>query len=382
MKNILSLLLLCQIINSSLVTAKSVEEARIETAQKSIPKTVDQFDHLSQFFANLWPKVESYDDAVTLVDFYGNSLWRVAKQHINSDDRFDDRGLYWQRLKLSRILRNSAPAFKLSNSEKNALLQRLEDTSRGVQDLDYRQGMHKRILLTGFDPFLLDRNIEQSNPSGVAAQMLDGLVIEHAGITAEINTVIVPVRYVDFDQGFIEKTLAPFYALNSVDMVVTVSMGREDFDLERFPGKRRSASAPGNLNIYSGGSKENSVISQLYNRPLPGLEFVEFSLPVAHMLKAEGKFKINDNHQVTTLEKTFQPSSLIELKDAIAVEGSGGGYLSNEISYRSIRLRNQLDSSIPTGHIHTPRIKQFEPETNRAIIEQIVKMLELALPTL
>jgi pyrrolidone-carboxylate peptidase len=236
--------------------------------------------------------------------------------------------------------------------------------------------------LTGFDPFLLDRNIEQSNPSGVAAQMLDGLVIEHAGITAEINTVIVPVRFVDFDQGFIEKTLAPFYALNSVDMVVTVSMGREDFDLERFPGKRRSASAPGNLNIYSGGSKENPVISQLYNRPLPGPEFVEFSLPVAHMLKAEGKFKINDNHQVTTLEKTFQPSSLIELKDAIAVEGSGGGYLSNEISYRSIRLKNQLDSSIPTGHIHTPRIKQFEPETNRAIIEQIVKMLELALPSL
>jgi hypothetical protein len=138
MKNILSLLLLSQIISSSLVTAESVEEARIEAAQKSIPKTVDQFDHLSQFFASLWPKVESYDDAVTLVDFYGNSLWRVAKQHINSDDSFDDRGLYWQRLKLSRILRNSAPAFKLSDSEKSALLQRLEDTSRSGSGLSSR----------------------------------------------------------------------------------------------------------------------------------------------------------------------------------------------------------------------------------------------------
>ena len=64
------------------------------------------------------------------------------------------------------------------------------------------------------------------------------------------------------------------------------------------------------------------------------------------------------------------------------MRGGGGGYLSNEISYRSIRLRNQLNSDIPTGHIHTPRIAQFEPETEAKIVKQIQTMLERSLVAL
>ena len=55
------------------------------------------------------------------------------------------------------------------------------------------------------------------------------------------------------------------------------------------------------------------------------------------------------------------------------------GYLSNEISYRSIVLRNKLGSTIPTGHIHTPRISDFNAKTNQAIVEQIKAMLVLSL---
>ena len=100
------------------------------------------------------------------------------------------------------------------------------------------------------------------------------------------------------------------------------------------------------------------------------------------MQKAKGPYKINDNHEVTTLEQTFSPGSLSALKSAVAVNGGGGGYLSNEISYRSIRLRNELNSFIPTGHIHTPRIAQFEPETEEKIVKQIKAMLEQSLPAL
>ena len=100
------------------------------------------------------------------------------------------------------------------------------------------------------------------------------------------------------------------------------------------------------------------------------------------MLKDKGAFKINDNHKVVTLEKAFEPKSLKELEGAIAVKGGGGGYLSNEISYRSIRLRKELNSDIPTGHIHTPRIAQFEPKTEAKIVKQIQSMLEHSLTAL
>lgn len=378
----IALTLTLGIFSGPLLTQPSVEEKRIDLAQKSIAKSIEILDHHQQNFSQQWLNTSSYAQAKRLVDKSGDLLWQDAKKQIHKLANYDDRSLYWQRLKLSKIIRESKPKFAITATQRDALLNRLEYASRGIYDLSYHQQTDKKILLSGFDPFLLDRNINQSNPSGVAALMLDGLVIEYQGITAEINAFTVPVRYGDFDQGLIEQTLAPFYSLNSVDLIATISMGRSDFDLERFPGKRRSAEAPGNLNIYSGGSKTNPVISKLYNQPLPGPEFVEFSLPVNAMIKAKGQYKINDNHQVSTLQKTYSPTSLSELKDQTAVAGSGGGYLSNEISYRSIRLRNELNSKIPTGHIHTPRIQQFEPKSSQAIVEQITEMLKLSLSTL
>jgi pyrrolidone-carboxylate peptidase len=303
----------------------------------------------------------------------------IGKARIIKTNSFDDRELYWARLLSSKIIRTSKPQFAMTDSEQTALLTMLENGSRGRTDLDYSKKTDKRILITGFDPFLLDRNINQSNPSGVAALLLDGQVINYNGISAEINTVMVPVRYEDFDQGIIESLLAPYYALNNVDMIATISMGSKDFDLERFPGKRRSVTAPDNANIVYGGTATAPKISSLNDRPLPGNEFVTFSLPVKQMQKAKGPFPINDNHKVVTLEKAFEPKSLKELEGAIAVKGGGGGYLSNEISYRSIRLRDELNSDIPTGHIHTPRIQQFEPETEAKIVKQIKAMLEQSL---
>ena len=294
----------------------------------------------------------------------------------------DDRELYWARLLSSKIIRSVKPKFTLSVAEQNNLLTQLEKGSRGHNDLSFTKGSTKKIILTGFDPFLLDKNINQSNPSGVAALLLDGQVINYQGISAEINTVMVPVRYADFDQGIIEALLAPYYALNNVDMIVTVSMGRKDFDLERFPGKRRSVTAPDNANIIFGGTQTAPLLPSLNNQPLPGNEFVQFSLPVANMQQAQGPYKVIDNHKITTLEKTYEPATLAELQNSIAVNGSGGGYLSNEISYRSIRLRNQLNSTIPTGHIHTPRIQQFEPKTEAKIVKQITAMLEHSLNAL
>ena len=368
----------CSVLSKNLTT----EEQRIEAATHAMPQVLMAFaDEVNQF-EQQWKSLNNFRHATDLIADYSSQLWLNAKQRIVTTKNYDDRELYWARLLSSKIIRSVKPKFILSVAEQNNLLTQLEKGSRGHNDLSFTKGSTKKIILTGFDPFLLDKNINQSNPSGVAALLLDGQVINYQGISAEINTVMVPVRYADFDQGIIEALLAPYYALNNVDMIVTVSMGRKDFDLERFPGKRRSVTAPDNANIIFGGTQTAPLLPSLNNQPLPGNEFVQFSLPVANMQQAQGPYKVIDNHKITTLEKTYEPATLAELKNSIAVNGSGGGYLSNEISYRSIRLRNQLNSTIPTGHIHTPRIQQFEPETEAKIVKQITAMLEHSLSAL
>jgi len=360
----------------------TVEEQRINKAQSAMPNVLKAFTPQVSSFVQQFKELNNFKSAKTLVQSFSFELWESAKQRIVKTNNYDDRELYWARLLSSKVIRTTSPKFSITQAQLNTLLNILENGSRGRNDLAFSSGSTKKILLTGFDPFLLDRNINQSNPSGVAALLLDGQVISYKGITAEVNTVMVPVRYEDFDQGIIEQLLAPYYALNNVDMIVTVSMGGKEFDLERFPGKRRSVTAPDNANIVYGGTATDPKISRLNDHPLPGNEFVEFSLPVKQMQQAKGPFKINDNHKVITLEKAFEPKSLAELEGAIAVKGGGGGYLSNEISYRSIRLRDELNSDIPTGHIHTPRIAQFEPETEAKIVKQIQAMLERSLEAL
>ncbi|WP_216638528.1 hypothetical protein [Endozoicomonas arenosclerae] len=357
----------------------TVEEQRIIKAEGHFSTVVNRLDDLSHQFKNDWRTAKTYEQLKAQAYSLGNKLWKDAKISIQSRGDFDDRSLYWQRLKITRIIRTDKASVNLSSQQREALLHLFEQSSRGANDLEFIKNTDKKILLTGFDPFLLDRNIDQSNPSGVIAMMLDGMVIEHNGVTAEINTFMAPVRYSDFDQGMVETVLSPFYLNNNVDLITTVSMGRKNFDLERFPGKRRSASAPDNNNLYSGGDKTSPVIPKLGEHSLPGNEFVEFSLPVKSMQKSKGSFAVNDNHQVTTLTKSFKPVTFAELENEVAVSGSGGGYLSNEISYRSIRLRNQLNSSIPTGHIHTPRISHYDRETTESIANQVVDMLKKSL---
>ena len=360
----------------------TVEEQRINKAQLAMPNVLKAFTPQVTSFEQQFKELNNFKSAKTLVQRFSFELWENAKQRIINTNNYDDRALYWARLLSSKVIRTTSPKFSITQAQLNTLLTLLEEGSRGRTDLTFSSGSTKKILLTGFDPFLLDKNINQSNPSGVAALLLDGQVINYNGISAEINTVMVPVRYEDFDQGIIESLLAPYYALNNVDMVVTVSMGRTQFDLEHFPGKRRSVTAPDNANIVYGGTQTSPVIPKLNGRPLPGNEFVKFSLPVNYMQNAKGPYKVIDNREVTTLEKTYKAPSYGELKNSIAVNGGGGGYLSNEISYRSIRLRDALNSSIPTGHIHTPRIQQFEPETEAKIVNQIKAMLEQSLVAL
>ena len=352
-------------------TELTVEELRIDKAIKSMPDVALRLSARVDEFTQQVNQATNYTVLTQLVIRHGTGLWLDAKTSFNQLNDVDDRPLYWARIQMSKALRSSKTFADLFSNQQEKLLWSLELISRGQMDIKFDKNTDKKILLTGFDPFFLDKHIDQSNPSGVVALSLDDIVVSMEGQTAEIEVLIVPVRFADFDQGMIEELLKPYIADKSVDMVLTVSMGRENFDLERYPALRRSANAPDNLNILTGATKSNPLVPKLHNTELRGPEFVEFSLPISSMLKGSGKYQVNDNRKVSTLSGgTFNGQALVDLIKQTSVSGSGGGYLSNEISYRSILLRDQFNLTLPVGHIHTPRIKAYDQQALTDIINQ------------
>ncbi|GAB3250624.1 hypothetical protein [Chitinimonas naiadis] len=389
------------------VHAETPEEARLPQAAAKMPTVTAAFQGLQADFAHDWAQSQDARDAARIAREYGRRLWLGAKAQLRQNADLDDRPLYWARLAMSRTVRDSKPGFPIFPVDRDAALTLLEQASRGMDDVQFDPDRRiKRILLTGFDPFRLDLNLDQSNPSGVSALWLDGMEIEVKGQRARIETAMFPVRYADFDAGMVEHFLTPWLTRPTaisedwleaarqqrqpsitgkgeaqVDMVVTVSMGRSDFDLERFPGRRRSATAPDNLGILSGGTRIKPVAPLLQGQPIAGPEFVEFSLPVQAMQSVRGPYKVNDNRWVRVVPDTrLAAGGMAALFGKTAVEGGGGGYLSNEISYRAVRLRDELGlQSLPIGHIHTPKIEGYDPARLRAITAQLKAILEAGL---
>ncbi len=311
-------------------------------------------------------------DPVLAATQAGQGLWAAARAYAAAS--LDDRPLYWLRLATTTHLKADCGANCPS------VLEAFDRASRGDGDLTFSEDPTAlRILVTGFDPFSLDRNIDQSNPSGVGALRLDGTRWTFAGRPVEVEALLFPVRFDAFDAGTVEARLAPLLKSGALALLATVSMGRDHFDLERFPGRRRSSEAPDNAGVLTGASAAKPLVPQLGNGPLEGPEFVEFSLPVAALQGGAGPYEIRDNRRVATLERgTFDAGSLTELDGLTAVRGGGGGYLSNEISYRSVRLAQALGSETAVGHIHTPRLEGFDEETLRAITDQLSAMIESA----
>ncbi|GHE83696.1 hypothetical protein [Thalassotalea profundi] len=375
---LLCLLLISPFSNARDLTQITVEELRISKAQKAMPEVFDKLNNRYQQFKQQITSARNYTALTQLIIRHGHGLWQDAVVDFSQQAQMDDRSLYWTRLQMLSALRKSQLFGDLLPMQQQSLVWKFELMSRGQQDIKFDKGAAKKILITGFDPFFLDKNIDQSNPSGITALAFDDLTISLDGVTAEVESVIFPVRFADFDQGIVETLLQPY--MKKVDMIVTISMGRENFDLERYPARRRSANAPDNLNIYTGATASNPLIPLYKGLPIEGAEFVEFSLPVNAMKKAQGPFKVNDNRKVSTLSGNVNlAQSLDELKSETSVTGSGGGYLSNEVSYRSILLRDSYNPLLPVGHIHTPRIKAFAPEVSEKITLQIKQMLTLAI---
>ncbi|MFF8602081.1 pyroglutamyl peptidase [Streptomyces sp. NPDC015232] len=350
----------------------TVEEARLDRAAPREILRRSGFAALAPEFARALDRAGSFAAAEQVVGRYGAGLWRRAVDRAQGRgdaggdlSRDDDRPLYWARIALTRELRAWKPGFTVTEEGRARLLDRLERSSRGQDSLRFPdrtdgkagQGV-KRVLLTGFDPFTLDRDTRISNPSGATALALDGTWLRTAdGSLARVETAVFPVRWQDFADGTVERTLGPH--LPDVDLFTTVSQGRPGrFDIERTNG------------AWRGGFPDNENLSRTETVPVddPATQpqWTSTTLPYAAITAAPtGRFPVYDNTSVTELPAggdtpVVRPDGPTPGSRARA--GGGGNYLSNEIAYRATLLRDRLGlTGLPGGHVHTP-VLQFAPD--------------------
>ncbi|MEU2536971.1 pyroglutamyl peptidase [Streptomyces iakyrus] len=341
----------------------TVEEQRLGRAAPQEILRRSGFDTVAPRLARALEAARTYEEARRAVTREGARLWQRAVDRAQGRgpaggdlSRDDDRPLYWARLGMTREVRAWEPDFGLTDGQRAALLDVLERASRGQDAIRYPHGKGlKRILLTGFDPFTLDRDVRISNPSGATALALDGTVVETADGPARIETAVFPVRWQDFTDGTVERTLRPH--LPKVDLFTTVSQGRVGrFDIERTNGAWRGGFGD-NENV---GRTETVPVADPASQP----QWTTTTLPYAAIVAAPtGRFPVYDNTSVTEIpaggtQPVVRPEG--PTPGSTARAGGGGDYLSNEIAYRATLLRDRLGlrDTLPGGHVHTP-VLQF-----------------------
>lgn len=339
----------------------TVEEQRLDRAAPQEILRRSGFDVLAPRFARALEGSCTYAQAEREVTRHASALWRRAVDRAQGRgpaggdlSRGDDRPLYWARLALSGELRTWTPRFALDERQRAALRTALETASRGQDDIRHPGPRVKRVLVTGFDPFTLDRDVRIGNPSGASALALDGTLVRTAGGPARIETVVFPVRWTDFAEGAVERALARH--LPHLDLFTTVSQGRPGrFDVERTNGAWRGG-FPDNENLSR---TETIPVTDPASQP----QWTSTTLPYRLLTEADtGRFPVYDNTQVTEIPAgSTQPVTRPDgpTPGSTARAGGGGDYLSNEIAYRATLLRDRLGlPDLPGGHLHTP-VLQF-----------------------
>ncbi|MFE1362908.1 pyroglutamyl peptidase [Streptomyces anulatus] len=348
-------------------TATTVEEQRLGRAAPQEILRRSGFDALAPRFERALRGSDGYAQAERTVTRHASALWRRAVDRAQGRgpatgdlSRGDDRPLYWARLALSRELRAWTTRFALADEQRRALHTALETSSRGQDDIRFPGHRVKRVLVTGFDPFTLDRDTRIGNPSGASALALDGTLVRTAEGPARIETVVFPVRWADFAEGTVERVLAR--QLPHLDLFTTVSQGRQGrFDVERTNGAWRGG-FPDNENAVSTGTVP---VADPGSQP----QWTITTLPYRQLTEAEmGRFPVYDNTEVTEIpvggtQPVTRPDG--PTPGSASRAGGGGDYLSNEIGYRATLLRDRLGlPKLPGGHLHTPVLQFGAENTN------------------
>ncbi len=353
-------------------------------------------------------RARSLHQAQRLVHRHAARLWDRAVDRVQGRgplrgwlSRGDDRPLYWARLSMVAALKQWKPAFPVGDADRSALVAGLDRVSRGQDDVSFPANRAvRRVLVTGFDPFTLHRDVRQANPSGASALALDGRWLRTKRGLVRVEAMLFPVRWRDFADGMVERALAPHFARSrrGIDLWATTSQGRPGrFDLEVTNGAWRAGFGDNEGVCYRGQVPVRGV------DPAHQPQWVPSKLPMTAMAAtSSGAFPVVVNRQVVEVPAGTDPGPVTTTCPAppspgttrpdgptagsLARAGGGGNYLSNEIAYRATYLRDRLGRTLPGGHIHTPVLTGLsstdphslttpEFEANRSAINDQVRTL-------
>jgi hypothetical protein len=336
------------------------------------------------------------------IETTARNLWNTAVAQVKSGT-LDDRPLYWVRLKMQAWLKRH-PAFKLDKdynknsqvikgSNLDKIITLFEEKSRNYTDIKFISEIKiplpvtsllqikipvKKVLITGFDPFQLDLNILQSNPSGVVALALNG----DATLGAYIQTMVVPVRYTDFDgsqennkgqgEGIIEKYIKPF--INQVDMIVTVSQaGPNQYHIDVFATATRA------------GHSDNMSFTRINDSKSVSLSAPETIVTTLPGRITQGKSKAVFYGAYYQKSGGAGIATINNYPKGKVYSGPGSNYLSNEIFYRVAKLReenadkNGNKGKLPTGHFHIAKLQADEEDLNPKDIQNLLSVVKQAI---
>jgi len=433
--------------NIETTTHKHYEDYFIEDINPNIQVEVDGFISALTAIPN---DENAYMNIKTLVEDSAKDIWdeSVIFAQANGNSNADDRPLYWARNKMQVALK-SHPYFENQflfsdinpGSELEKMIQLFEENSRNYTNIDFSYATThnlKKILITGFDPFFLNEkhpiygpysNIKQSNPSGSNALALHGKILKDTNNNdcAYVQTMIIPVRYSDFDNskiktsgignGIIETYIKPFVvdSTKRVDMVITVSQsGPDNFNIDRF-GTRTRGGTIDNL----GYTRQKSSSSINLNSDENEFEWIQTTLPKNMVPKypalANDPNPNINNHWIIYAqnytikydivnpidsqrdlpENTVPPiasdlgwnkkQAPIPLQKGTKIlEGTGGNYLSNEIFYRVALIRERwlktqpTGTKFPTGHFHVSKLQNesIREDFSRIKTKKLISTIE------
>jgi hypothetical protein len=380
--------------------ALTIEEQKVPEAKKKGFLSTSSSDTATAFSKAL-SKTRDSTAAERVVRLTGEKLWQDATAAAQAGGAgSDDRQIYWTRLMLTTALRQWNPAWATNADSlrrlQSRLLSVLEQTSRGFTTSAFPADPDvKRILISGLDPFGFPNqgDIGQGNLSGAAAMSFDGRTLVAGAVSARIEAAVFPVRYKDFNEGIVENYLRPHLSSpHPPHLVMSISQGGTDFEFEEWAGRRRGGRDQShtdyaeNLGQRSGATPTNPVEPPGL---APGSEFLGHNVPAPMLGAMRGavgrKGAIPAETDVYDLPSGATKPRRVKggpgANAGKAVEGSGGGFLSNEIFYRNALLRTQTGSTVPIIHLHTPKVAPDAGDAVRnSFIATIEKILLSTLP--
>ena len=350
------------------------------------------FDRLIEPFRTALVAATNLDELRAAVAQHGLGLWTAATRRAQgATANTDDRPLYWAREAFGRVLQDFQPRapLTLSDADRRDLARQLEETSRGRTTAQFSgaEGV-KRILISGFDPFDLDPRASANgspahgNPSGAAVLALDGSTVSSGALRGEVQGVIFPVRFADFNAGAVERFFGPYLdGSQPVDMIMTISQGGhpDRFQVEEFAGRRRSSGDFRDNAGQVGGGTENAPV--VPRSETAGPEFLPTALPTDNIRATLAGNEVPADRQriqeivpgntgpTSATAPTF-PAGTTPPSGYAAVSGTGGGFLSNEIFYRVSALRRANGATVPMGHLHTPLLRVPTGTSDPAFVQQ------------